>query len=576
MECYCHTEHFESNMIWKIAKPDPECTRELARALNIPGILATLLLNRGIQAEESARRFLEPQLSHLHDPFLMCDLEVAVDRIQNAIHRSEKILIYGDYDVDGNTAVVILRKAFQMLGAHSSYHIPNRLIDGYGLKGSVLEKAAAEGVKLVVTVDTGIKAHEAAEKARQLNLDCVITDHHLPGNRLPSAVAVVNPKRADCSYPDKHLCGVGVAFKLIQALFMKTNKEKYLTSFLKVVAIGTIADVVPLIGENRVFTKFGLKGLQSPFNLGLRSLIEAAGLEGRPITSIDVGFRLAPRINAVGRMGGNHEAVELFEAKNKVEAGQIAAEMNRLNRERQRIGEQILKTIEDRIGSDDELAKAPIKVIEGEGWHVGVLGIVASNITNRFNCPTLIISKIDGMGSGSGRSPKGFHLMEALNSCRDLFERFGGHAQAAGFQLHSTKLDELRKRINQYALSSLGPEPLQRYLNVDAEIRLSDLNEVVFRQIQRLSPFGAENPSPLFVARHLKVVAGPRILKGKHLKFRVEQDGVGIDALAWNMAGCLPAIQKSNGVLSMVFELSENFQPGFKILQLVVRDICPN
>jgi len=563
-------------MIWKIAKPDPECARELARALNIPGILATLLLNRGIQAEESARRFLEPQLSHLHDPFLMCDLELAVDRIQEAIHRSEKILIYGDYDVDGNTAVVILRKALQMLGAHCSYHIPNRLIDGYGMKDCVLEKAAAEGVKLVVTVDTGIKAHEATEKARQLHLDCVITDHHLPGHRLPSAVAVVNPKRADCPYPDKHLCGVGVAFKLIQALFMKTNKEKYLTSFLKVVAIGTIADVVPLIGENRVFTKFGLKGLQSPANLGLRSLIETAGLAGRPITSIDVGFRLAPRINAVGRMGGNHEAVELFAAKNKVEAGQIAAEMNRLNRERQRIEEQILKTIEERIGSDAELAKAPIKVIEGEGWHVGVLGIVASKITNRFNCPTLIISKIDGMGSGSGRAPKGFHLLEALNSCRDLFERFGGHAQAVGFQLHSSKLDELRERINQYSISSLGPEPLQRYLNVDAEIRLSDINEVVYHQVQRLSPFGAENPSPLFVARHLKVVADPRILKGKHLKFRVEQDGVAIDALAWNMAGCLPAIRKSKRVLSLVFELSENFQPGFKILQLVVRDICPN
>ena len=560
-------------MIWKIAQPDPTHARELARELNISGILAVLLLNRGIHATEPARKFLHPQLSHLHDPFLMCDLEVAVNRIREAIDRRQKILIYGDYDVDGSTAVVILRKALQMLGADCSYHIPQRLVDGYGLKIPVLEKAAREGVQLLVTVDTGIKAYEAVERARTLNLDCVITDHHLPENGLPDALAVVNPKRSDCPYPDKHLCGVGIAFKLVQALFMKTANEKHLPSFLKVVAIGTIADVVPLIGENRVFAKLGLEGLRSPANPGLRSLIETAGLEGRAITGTDVGFRLAPRINAVGRMGGSREAVELFAARDEEEARRLAGEMDRLNRERQVVEGQILKAIEEQIVSDPELVAAPIKVIDGDNWHIGVLGIVASKIAERFRSPTLIISKIDRVGSGSGRAPKEFHLLQALESCRDLLDRFGGHAQAAGFQLHVSKVAELRRRINRYAASAVDLQPGEPQLNVDVEIRLSDLDDTVYGQIQRLSPFGKENPAPLFVARQLTLIAEPRILKGRHLKFRVEQDGRAMDALAWNMADRLPSIRESRGILSLAFELSRNPKPGFEALQLVVRDI---
>ena len=490
-----------------------------------------------------------------------------------AIHRRQKILIYGDYDVDGSTAVVILKKALEMLGAECTYHIPERLVEGYGMKIPILEKAAREGVQLVITVDTGIKAYEAVERARTLDLDCVITDHHLPENGLPKALAVVNPKRSDCPYPDKHLCGVGIAFKLVQALFMKTGNEKHLPAFLKVVAIGTIADVVPLIGENRVFAKLGLEGLQSPANPGLRSLIETAGLEGRSITSTDIGFRLAPRINAVGRMGGSREAVELFAARDEGEARRLAGEMNRLNRERQVIEEQILRAIERRIASDPDLVDSPIKVIDGDDWHIGVLGIVASKIAERFQSPTLIISRIDRVGSGSGRAPAGFHLLQALESCRDLLDRFGGHAQAAGFQLHASKVSELRRRINRYAASAGDFKPGERQLNVDAEVRLSDLDDMAYRQIQRLSPFGKENPAPLFVARQLTLIAEPRILKGRHLKFRVEQDGRAMDALAWNMADRLPSIRESGGVVSLAFEVTENPYPGFRALQLVVRDI---
>lgn len=566
-------EASENTMIWKIAQPDPTQVRELARTLNISGILAALLLNRGFQKTEPARKFLNPKLSHLHDPFLMCDLERAVNRIREAIDRRQKILIYGDYDVDGNTSVVVLRKALEMLGAECSYHIPQRFLEGYGIKIPVLEKAARDGVQLVITVDTGIKAYEAVERARALNLDCIITDHHLPETSLPKALAVVNPRRSDCSYPDKDLCGVGIAFKLVQALFMKTGNEKHLPAFLKVVAIGTIADVVPLIGENRIFAKLGLKGLQSPVNPGLRSLIEVAGLEGRSITSTDIGFRLAPRINAVGRMGGSREAVELFAARDEEEARRLAGEISRLNRERQLIEERVLKAVEQKIATDPDLTDSPIKVIDGDNWHIGVLGIVASKIAERFQRPTLIVSKIDGVGSGSGRSPEGFHLVKALENCRDLLNRFGGHPQAAGFQLHASKVSELRRRINQYATLAGDFEPGERQLNVDAEVRLSDLDDTVYRQFQRLSPFGKDNPAPLFVARQLTLIAEPRTLKGRHLKFRVEQNGRAIDALAWNMADRLPSIRESSGIVSLAFELSENRKPPFRDLQLVVRDV---
>ena len=572
------SEEFKDNMIWNIAQPDPTKIRNLARKLNIPGILAGLLLNRGIHSEKLAKKFLDPQLNDLHDPFLLCDLDKAVKRIQQAIKQTQKILIYGDYDVDGNTAVVILKKALQMLGANCSYYIPRRFIDGYGLQTSILQKAVNQGVRLVITVDTGIRAFESIQKARQLGLDCIITDHHLPENGLPNALAIVNPNRTDCLYPDKNLSGVGVAFKLIQALFIQEKKEKYLPSFLKVVAIGTIADLVPLIGENRIFAKLGLEGLMTPSNPGLKSLIKAVGLEGKVITSTDISFRLAPRINAVGRMGGSCEAVELFITKDQEEANQLATKMGQLNQERQFIENQILEKILQQIDSNPDLAKAPIKVIDGENWHLGVLGIVASKITDRFNCPTLIISKIDKMGSGSGRSPKGFHLLKALSSCHDLFERFGGHAQAAGFQLPADKIGELRERINQHARLTLDSKPTERSLNVDGELRLSDIDTEIYRNIQRLSPFGNENPSPLFVARNVTLIAEPRILKQKHLKFRVEQDGKAIDALAWNFANYLPTIQESSGVISLAFELSENLQPGYRLLQskdlqLVVRDI---
>jgi single-stranded-DNA-specific exonuclease len=560
-------------MQWKMANPDPLVVKELARALGIPGLLATLLVNRGISSVFEARKFLQPQFEHLGDPYEMRDLSVAVDRILGAIERNEKILIYGDYDVDGTTAVVILQKALDMLGAKTSYHIPRRLLDGYGMKADVVEQAATEGVRLIITVDTGIKAFDVVEKATQLGVDCIITDHHLPENGLPKALAVLDPKRQDCPYPDKNLCGVGVAFKLVQALLQRAGREKSLASFLKIVAIGTIADVVPLVGENRVLAKLGLEGLQMPVNYGLKSLIEVAGLDGKPITSSDVGYRLAPRINAVGRLGDVEQVIQLFTSTDEGQTRLLAADMNRLNRERQQIEDQILKWIEERFDAEPELANDWVIVVDGQGWHRGVIGIAATKLTERFHRPVLVVSREGEYGYGSGRAPNGFPLLDALEHCRDLFDRFGGHAQAVGFQVPISRLDELRQRVNGYARRTIHLEDLQPRLEVDMEIRLSDVDAVLFEQIQRLSPFGTCNPQPLFVVREVSVIADPRILKNRHLKFRVEQDGKSMDVIGWNMAHQCQSIIESNQVLSLAFVLAESTFQLMKSLQLVVKDM---
>lgn len=560
-------------MLWKIAEPDLSLVKDLSRSLSISGILATLLLNRGIADVHSARRFLFPSIEYLENPLLMCDLEVATNRILRAIESQEKILIYGDYDVDGTTAVVILRKAFEMLGGNSCYYIPRRLVDGYGMKAAIVEQAAADGVKLIVSVDTGIRAFDVVEKASSLGLDCIITDHHLPEKGLPQALAVLNPKRSDCSYPDKNLCGVGVAFKLVQAIFQRTGRAKYLVPFLKIVAIGTIADVVPLIGENRIFAKIGLEGLQIPVNFGLKSLIEVSGLVGRVITSADVGFRLAPRINAVGRMGGGEEAVELFASTNEERTRALAAELDRLNRERQQIEDQIFKDIVEKLTAKPPLGGDWVIVIDGDAWHRGVIGIAAAKVTEKFNRPALVISKEQGIGYGSGRAPKGFHLLNALESCGDLFDRFGGHAQAVGFQLPVHHVDTLRRSINDYAQKVIGEADLKPTLEIDAEFRLSDIDDDVFQQLERLAPFGPGNPQPLFVARELSLIAEPRILKGRHLKFRVEQDGKAMDAIGWNLAHFHQSVLKSKEKISLAFELSRSSYQSMNYLQLIVKDI---
>jgi single-stranded-DNA-specific exonuclease len=565
-------------MKWLIPTADPERISSLRRKLGCSPLVARLLLNRGINTPECAERFLRPSLSDLHDPFLMRGLSQAVERILQAVARHEKILIYGDYDVDGMTAVVILRKAIELIGGDVSYHIPRRLVDGYGMREDVIERAAHEGFRLLISVDTGIRSFAVVTAASALHLDTIITDHHLPEEEesgqteIPQALAVLNPKRSDCAYPDKNLCGCGVAFKLVQALLQRTGRESLLPSFLKIVAIGTIADVVPLVGENRVIAKFGLDGLQQPSNAGLKALLEIAGLKDKKISSSDVGFRIAPRINAVGRMGGANEVVELFAADDESVTRALAEKMNAMNADRQEIEHDILQSIENQLAADPSLKNDVCLVLAGAGWHRGVIGIAASKVMEKYFRPTLILACEDGVAQGSGRSIKAFHLLRALDQVSDLFTRYGGHSHAVGFLLPVEKIPELRRRLNAYAATVLTPEDLAPQLDVDAEVRLSDMDEEFYDELGALEPHGEGNPTPTFAAHHLRLVYEPRLLKEKHLKLRVEQDGVAFDALGWGWGGWLGNGTAKQQELSLAFQLSQNTFQSVTSLQLMIKD----
>src|SRR5579862_613944 len=399
-------------------------------------ILAPLLVRRGITDHESASAFLSPSLTHLHAPEKMTGLHTAVDRIDAAIERKETVLIYGDYDVDGTMAVIILKAAIELCGGSADFHVPHRIREGYDMRDDVIERAAAAGIRLIVSVDMGIRAFAPAETAQRLGVDLIVTDHHLPGpDGVPKALAVLNPNQQDCEYPYKQLCGAGVAFKLAQGLMQRRldakDQNKLLLSFMKIVAIATIADAVPLTGENRVFASLGLDALRKAVNPGLKALLEVAQVSAkRPPTSGEVGFRIAPRINAAGRMDVARDVIELFSVKDPARAKELAAKLDQLNSDRQEEERRILRAVEDRFTSDPALCDAYCIVIDGEGWHRGVIGITATRVVERYNRPVLVISQIGEEAFGSGRSIRAFHLLEAIESCGPLFSRYGGHAHA--------------------------------------------------------------------------------------------------------------------------------------------------
>ena len=550
----------------------------------IPVVVARLLAARGITTASEASSFLLPKLDQLHSPYLMLGMKAAVERLRAAIERKEKILIYGDYDVDGTTAVVVLKTAIEICGGSCEFHVPHRIREGYGMRDDVIERAAAEGTKLIISVDTGIRAFAAAETCKRLGLDLVVTDHHLPeAENVPQAVAVLNPNQKGCDYPCKCMCGAGVAFKLAQALLEGcAGYTSLLTSFLKVVAIATVADAVPLTGENRVFVKLGLEGLKSPKNAGLKALMDVAELSGttaRPITSGDVAFRLAPRLNAAGRMDVAKDVVDLFTIKDTKLARDIAMRLNTLNAERQAEEARIVATITAQLDADAALADKYCIVVDGEGWHKGVIGIVASRVVDRYNRPALVITRKGDVAQGSARSIEAFHMMEALESCAHLFTRFGGHSHAAGFALPSSKVEELRLTLDAWAHTKLTSEDLKPVLRYDSELTLDEITPKLFETLKQLEPFGMGNPVPVFIARDAKVLAPPRVMKEKHAKLRVRQNGTGssgmrsFDALAWRMA---ERVQREGVIagdsLDLAFTVEENTHPDFGGLQLSLCD----
>jgi len=573
-------------MRWNLHTTDVAAVEKLRSEAGIPDVLARLLVLRGISTAPAAEAFLAPSLSHLHSPYLIAGMQTAVDRLCSAIANREQILIYGDYDVDGTTAVVILKTAIELCGGSADFHVPHRIKEGYGIKEDVIERAAAAGVRLVISVDTGIRAFQAAETALRVGLDLIVTDHHLPeaGDGVPRALAVLNPNQKGCDYPNKALCGAGVAFKLAQALFARFKDEadqaRLTQSFLKMVAIATIADAVPLVGENRALAKLGLEGLRRPANGGLKALMEVAGLAdtGRALSAGDVGFRIGPRINAAGRMDVAADVIELFTSRDPNRWREIAEKLNVLNTERQQEEARIVAEVDRRLAEGPELLEKYLLVFDGEGWHRGVVGIVASRVVEKTGRPALVVARDGEEAHGSGRSISALHLLDALESCHGLFTRFGGHAHAVGFSLPSSALPELRERLDVFARTRLVAADLEPQLEIDAEIPLSEVTPELLKTLARLEPFGQGNYEPVFMTRGVGLLQPPRIIKEKHVKLRVNQANNGragytYEAMAWRMAqrvqqeGYLPGDR-----LDVAYRVTMNFHPDFGGLELVLQD----
>ncbi|MGA2003646.1 MAG: single-stranded-DNA-specific exonuclease RecJ [Terriglobales bacterium] len=599
-------------MRWMSNPVDAAKARGLAAALGDLGlnvaardlaVLADLLVRRGLEEPNAAARFLAPALEHLHDPLLMSGMKSALDRLEAAVERKEKVLIYGDYDVDGTTAIVILKTAIELCGGAADFHVPHRIREGYGMRDDVIERAAAEGVRLIISVDTGIRAFAAADTARRTGVDLIVTDHHLPGmDGVPQALAVVNPNQTGCDYPCKYLCGAGVAFKLAQGLMQRRldakDRSRLLMSFMKVVAIATIADAVPLLGENRVFAKLGLQGLRSPVNAGLKALLELAKLgDGRELTSTEVAFRIAPRMNAAGRMDVARDVVELFTVKDIGRAREVAGRLDKLNSERQDEERRIMDSILQRLEEEPALHEAFCVVVDGEGWHRGVIGITATRVVERYGRPTLVISREGDEAHGSGRSIPAFHLLDALESCHELFSRFGGHAHAVGFALPSANVEKLRARLDAYARARLTVADFEPQLSFDRELPLDEVTPELHRALCLLEPFGMENPEPVFAARGVRLMGPPQAVKDKHVRMRVApavvevpvlagqqsaespaqrswRSNIAFKAMGWGMRESCDRLQLLAGDrIDIAYTLGMNDHPEFGGLELTLRDV---
>jgi single-stranded-DNA-specific exonuclease len=572
---------------WVIAEAHAQEAETLAKAARLPLVVAELLLARGINSAGEAFAFLHPEIGHLNDPLLMLGMREAVERVETAITRREPVLLYGDYDVDGTTAVVLLKTAIEMLGGVARFHVPHRLRDGYGLQSSVLEQAHADGVRLVITLDTGMRAFAEAETARRLGLDLIITDHHLAqaGDHVPAALAVLNPNQHGCAYPEKSLCGAAIALKLAQALLerrdMARTREKTLPSFLKMAAIATIADAVPLRGENRVIAALGLRELRRPVGVGLRALFAAAALDpaAKQLTAYDVAFRLAPRINAAGRMDVASDVIELFSTRDAARAQELALKLERLNRERRETEDVALRAIEERLVCDAELAAGCLVVVDGDGWHRGVIGILASRVVERCAKPAIVVSVEDGVAHGSGRSVDGFPLLEAIETCADLFTRFGGHAFAVGFAMQASSLPELKRRLREHANERLAAREPERVLRIHAELPLDRITPVLAGWLRKLEPLGHGNPEPMFVARRVRLTAAPRIMKERHLRLELMQEsplGAGgrMRAVGWDMAARAAELELRQGsVMDVAYRIRENEHPEYGGLEVEIAGI---
>jgi single-stranded-DNA-specific exonuclease len=558
---------------WDIKKHDRADVNRLAASLGVQPLVAALLIARGHDTEEKAHRFLNPSIEHLHDPLLLEGMRKAADRVHRAIEAKEKILIWGDYDVDGTTGTVLLRRALKMLGAETGFHVPNRFTEGYGVNIPALEQAKADGFTLCITVDCGIRSFEPCTWAKENGMDVIVTDHHLSDEALgnPPAFAVVNPNQTGCQYPDKHLAGVGVAFKLAHVLLREKGLERYVPAFLKIAAIGTIADIMKLHGENRAIVAIGLKDLPSTKNPGLRALMEVAECRDE-MTSYHIGFRIAPRINAAGRMDVARHVIELLEAEDAEDAKRLALLLDSHNRERQQVQQKITELA---LYETENIDEQRFVVVSGHDWHRGVIGLAASKIAERLYRPTIVLSDENGYAHGSGRSVGDFHLLKALESCSELFEQFGGHAAAAGMKIKIENIPLLRERLNRYAIEAISEDELTPVLRIDAPVSSQTMNLSLVDELAAFEPFGAGNSKPVFATSGLTVRDEPFVMKDKHLKLKLyDGDRRLFEAVWWD------GVERSKGrtpragqCIEIAYTPEANVWQGNRSLQLVVEDI---
>lgn len=564
---------------WEISEPLTEEQLEqktrIIEEIKCPDLIAEMLIRRGLTDPNEIDTFFHPSLSHVHDPFIFPDMDKAVNRIIKAIQHKELITIYGDYDVDGTTSTSMLYLGLRKVGANVDYYIPHRMIDGYGLSLSGIDQIKENGTSLIISVDCGINAIEEVEQINEFGIDIIVTDHHNPKDVLPKAFAIINPKMEASSYPFKDLAGVGVAYKLLVAVYtkMNLNTSDLIDKYVDLVALGTIADIVPLVGENRIFASIGLKRLIEKHNIGLNALINIAGLSQKELNSSDIVFGIAPRINAAGRMGSALRAVELMVSEEEKESEELAQIIERENSIRQQIDQRTFQEaceiIEKKYKNMDETS---LIVVSSDGWHPGVIGIVASKLVEKYYKPTIMISFKDGIGSGSGRSIAGFDLFEALQSVEGYLETFGGHKYAAGLSVLMEYVDLLEHKLSKYVNNNITPEQLIPPLKIESALELYEINDNLLDWMNKFAPFGPGNMRPTFYTERVMIIGFPYNVGKNHLKLKVMKDGCTLDLIGFNLGDFLPFLKKGS-LIDIAYSLEFNTWQGRTTIQGKLKDI---
>lgn len=548
---------------------------QLADEMGVPRAFAAVLVRHGVRSAAEAEAFLEPDRAVLHDPMLLPDITAALDRLRAAVERHESVFVCGDYDVDGITSVVVVKRCLEAAGLDVGFYIPNRLVDGYGLSESGVVAARESGAKLIVTVDSGVTGHEEVALARDHGIDVIVTDHHEPQDTLPDALAVVDPKRKDSVYPYTDLAGVGVAFKVMEALARDYREVAHaIDEVLDLVAVGTVADIVPLDSENRVLTTLGLERLRMTSNPGLRALMEVAGVEPMRARASHIGFALGPRLNAAGRLGDASVGVELLTTDDAGKAAEIAKRLDQENKKRRSLEASVLEDATRLLRESVDLSSRRSIVLWSSGWHPGVIGIVASRMAKQYNRPTILLAVADGVAKGSGRSIPGFDLHSALTGCREFLSSFGGHQHAAGVSLPEESLSEFRDCVETAVAGALTADDLVPEIDVDTLVTLGECDFDLIKHMQRMRPFGAGNPEPVFGTRDVKLISAKSVGNG-HLKLTVAQDERVMDAIGFGMADSLEELRGGNGMVALAYVLEENTWRGVTNLQLRLKDVQP-